>query len=62
MPPYALCLQQYLVAIPRSLPLIQVLIYKEAATRSGSKTRWQPSKVEKVPNPGPENGSPGDIN
>ena len=40
----------------------KVLIYKEAAKRSGSKTRWQPSRVEKVPNPGPENGYPGDIN
>ena len=59
---YPLYSQQYLVAIPQIITSQKVLIYKEAAMRSGSMTRWQPSKMEKVPNPGPENGSPGDIN
>jgi hypothetical protein len=52
-----LSLKQYLVAIPRSLPLTQVLIYKEAARDQAQLPAGNPSMVKKVPIPVPANNT-----
>lgn len=49
------------VAVPRSIPLIKVLIYKEAARDQAHRPAGNPLRLEKVPIPGPVN-IPGNIN